>query len=147
MYSLNKSPTIQRRSYADKGAYSFAGCVSKQAIEDTSYRCRKHCFKCYVNAGDPEQTFAVGGLSEGTYNITAKQNDGSSAQITYINVYYPINGDVNKDGYVDKADVKMLLDHITGISTITDGTALYNADCDGIEGIDLRDAIYILKTE
>ncbi len=101
----------------------------------------------YVNAGDPEQTFTVGGLSEGTYNITAKQNGGSSAQITYINVYYPINGDVNKDGYVDKADAKMLLDHITGISTITDGTALYNADCDGIEGIDLKDAIYILKTE
>lgn len=116
-------------------------------IEDTSYRCWKHCFKRYVNAGDPEQTFTVGELSEGTYNITAKQNGGSSAQITYINVYYPINGDVNKDGYVDKADAKMLLDHITGISTITDGTALYNADCDGIEGIDLRDAIYILKTE
>lgn len=101
----------------------------------------------YVNAGDPEQTFTVGGLTEGTYNITAKQNGGSSAQITYINVYYPINGDVNKNGYVDKADAKMLLDHITGISTITDGTALYNADCDGIDGIDLRDAIYILKTE
>ena len=101
----------------------------------------------YVNGGADENVFTVGGLAEGAYKITALQNGGTSAQINYIKVYYPVNGDVNKDGTVNDADAKMLLRHLSGIETITDGTSMYNADCDGIDGWDIRDVIWITKNK
>jgi hypothetical protein len=53
-----------------------------------------------------------------------------------------VNGDVNGDGVVDSKDATALLRYIAGI----DKSVAANADCDGIEGIDLRDVIWILNS-
>ena len=54
-------------------------------------------------------------------------------------------GDVDLDKDVDNTDAAILLRHISGIAAITDSAALANADCDGTEGIDMADVIWILN--
>lgn len=54
-------------------------------------------------------------------------------------------GDVDKDGDVDDKDAALLLRHISNIDVITDAVSLANADCDGVDGIDMRDVIWILN--
>ena len=54
-------------------------------------------------------------------------------------------GDVDKNGKVESMDASLLLKHITDISSIVDPVSLTNADCDGKQGIDMNDAIWILN--
>lgn len=56
-------------------------------------------------------------------------------------------GDVDLDKDVDKTDATILLRHISGIASITDPAALANADCDGTEGVDMADVIWILNNQ
>ncbi|MBQ7266430.1 MAG: hypothetical protein IJS61_10075 [Firmicutes bacterium] len=99
----------------------------------------------YVAGRGAAKCFEVGPLSKGSYEITALQNGGTSAKIYGITVKYPLKGDFDTDGDVDRQDVASILKHITKSQVQTSPLALVNGDTDERKGIDIGDAIYILR--
>ncbi len=92
------------------------------------------------------QPFDISGMI-----VTAKYNDGTTAEI-FDYTYQPeiitgtnsVRGDVNGDGVVDKVDAALVLQYISG-QTVNGNFDLVAADCDGLAGINLLDANWILR--
>ena len=105
-----------------------------------------------------------------TLTFTAKATGTASIGLTFTEIFDPSDaditpvitagtvgiteasavtklGDVDKDGDVDNVDAALLLKHISNLVVITDTVSLANADCDGVEGIDMRDVIWILNNK
>ncbi|MEI3163374.1 MAG: bacterial Ig-like domain-containing protein [Lachnospirales bacterium] len=92
------------------------------------------------------QPFDISGMI-----VQATYNDGTTAEI-FDYTYQPeiitgtnsVRGDVNGDGVVDSTDAALVLRYI-GDMPVSGNFDLVAADCDGLPGINLLDANWILR--
>ncbi len=73
----------------------------------------------------------------------AWQTDHEGDQ-TVIRWHILLNGDVNEDGQIDVSDATLILDHISGLITLT-GNRLIVADVNQNGEVDLADALLLLR--
>jgi hypothetical protein len=90
-------------------------------------------------------TFAQAGAS---YTITVVANDGAltdtTSAVVTVNRSLAL-GDVDKNGAVQAADASVVLQHVVGLTTITDAAALWAADASANGTISAFDAGKILQ--